>query len=286
MTRHRRHLLLAATLLPLVLSAGCGSGTPAGVDNLPAAAGSREGNVLETARSKGTLRVANTQANPPYSLVDKSNQVVGFDVDVANEVARRLGIKKVEFVAGTFQTFIPGLQSDKWDAVVAGLTVTDERKKQVDFSCPYQVNGVTIFIREGNTTISKETDLAGKRVAVSAGTKQEEQARKINGTKVLTYDNSTLALKDVATGRADAYIGSKFTGAYLAEQNGLAVKPVAGYLSTEVNAMAFPRGQGELTAAANKALADMISDGTLGKISRQWLGGLDVAAELRQQPAC
>jgi ABC-type amino acid transport substrate-binding protein len=90
----------------------------------------------------------------------------------------------------------------------------------------------------------------------------------------------------VATGRADAYIGSKFTGAYLAEQNGLAVKPVAGYLSSEVNAMAFPKDQAELTAAANKALVDMISDGTLSKISRQWLGGLDVAAELRQQPAC
>jgi L-cystine transport system substrate-binding protein len=286
MTRHRHRLLLSAILLPLVLSAGCGSGTPAGLDNLPAAGQSRDGDVLATARSKGVLRVANTQANPPYSLVDKSTQVVGFDVDVANEIAKRLGIKKVEFVAGTFQTFIPGLQADKWDAVIAGLTVTDERKQQVDFSCPYQVNGVSIFVSGRTAGIATEADLAGKRVAVSAGSKQEEQARKISGAKVLTYDNSTLALKDVATGRADAYIGSKFTGAYLAEKNGLAVKPVEGYLSSEVNAMAFPKGQTELTSAANQALADMISDGTLSRMSREWLGGLDVAAELRQQPAC
>jgi cystine transport system substrate-binding protein len=286
MTRHRHRLLLSAIVLPLVLSAGCGSGTPAGVDNLPAAGQSRKGDVLATARSKGVLRVANTQANPPYSLVGKSNQVTGFDVDVANEIARRLGIEKVEFVVGTFQTFIPGLQAGKWDAVIAGLTVTDERKKQVEFSCPYQVNGVSIFVSDRTTGIATEADLAGKRVAVSAGSKQEEQARKISGAKVLTYDNSTLALKDVATGRADAYIGSKFTGAYLAEKNGLAVKPVEGYLSSEVNAMAFPKGQGELTEAANKALADMISDGTLSTMSRHWLGGLDVAAELRQQPAC
>lgn len=284
--RHRRALLLAATVLPLILSAGCGSGTPAGANNLPAAGKVREGDVLATARSKGVLRVANTQANPPYSLVDKSNKVVGFDVDVANEVAKRMGIKKVEFVVGTFQTFIPGLQSDKWDAVIAGLTITDERKKQVDFSCPYQVNGVSIFVANGNTSISKETGLAGKRVAVSAGGTQEQQAQAIKGAKVLTYDNSTLALKDVATGRADAYIGSKFTGAYLAGQSGLAVRPVAGYLSSEFNGMAFPKGQEALTKAANQALAGMISDGTLSRISRQWLGGLDVAAELRQQPAC
>jgi ABC-type amino acid transport substrate-binding protein len=286
MIRRRHVLLFAATLLPLVLAAGCGSGTPAGASNLPAAGKQRAGDVLATARSKGVLRVANTQANPPYSMIDKSNKVVGFDVDVANEIARRLGIKKVEFVPGTFQTFIPGLESDKWDAVIAGLTITDERKQQVDFSCPYQVNGVSIFVADRNTSISKEADLTGKRVAVSAGGTQEQQARKINGAKVLTYDNSTLALKDVATGRADAYIGSKFTGAYLAEQSGLALKSVAGYLSSELNGMAFPKGQEELKKAADRALADMISDGTLSKISRQWLGGLDVAAELKQQPAC
>lgn len=288
MIRHRRcHVLLfAATLLPLVLTVGCGSGTPSGANNLPAAGKAREGDVLATARSKGVLRVANTQANPPYSMIDKSTKVVGFDIDVANEVAKRMGIAKVEFVPGTFQTFIPGLQSDKWDAVIAGLTITDERKMQVDFSCPYQVNGVSIFVTEQNTTISTEADLAGQRVAVSAGGTQEQQAQKIKGAKVLTYDNSTLALKDVATGRADAYIGSKFTGAYLAERSGLAVKPVADYLSSELNGMAFPKGQEELTKAADNALAEMISDGTLSKISRQWLGGLDVAAELRQQPAC
>jgi len=265
---------------------GCGDGTPAGAQNLPGTGQARDGDVLAAARSKGTLRIANTQANPPFSLVDQSNKVVGFDADVANELAKRLGIEKVEFVVGTFQTFIPGLQSDKWDAVVAGLAVTDERKKQVDFSCPYQVNGISIFVSDRNTTITKEADLAGKKVAVSAGTKQEQQARAIKGARVLTYDNSTLALRDVATGRADAYIGSKFTGAYLAKQSGLSVKPVEGYLTSEINAMAFPKGQEALTAAANNALKEMIADGTLSTLSRKWLGGLDVVQELRQQPAC
>lgn len=279
--------LRAAGLAAIValLAAACGTGA-SGTGALAAAGSPRAGSVLEAARAAGVLRVANTQANPPYSFVDASNTVVGFDVDVANEIARRIGIGKVEFVAGTFQSFIPGLQTDKWDAVISGLTVTDERRQQVAFSCPYQVNGVSIFVADGDTAIRSQADLAGKRVAVTAGGTQEKQARAIPGVDVLTYDNSTLALSDVAIGRSDAYLGSRFTGAYLAQQNRLPVRPVEGLLSKESNAMAFPKGADDLVAAANTALTAMEQDGTLSTISRRWLGGLDVVRDLPTGRPC
>lgn len=286
---HRPRLLPAAAAVAAaaLLASACGSGTPADVGSVAAAGGdSRAGNILEQARASGTLRVSNTQANPPYSFVDESNQVVGFDVDVAREVAKRMGIEKVEFIPGTFQTFIPGLQAGKWDAVISGLTITDERKAQVEFSCPYQVNEVSIFVAAGTQGIGGEQDLSGRRVAVSAGSTQEKQVREIEGTKVLTYNNSTLALRDVATGRADAYVGSKFTGAYLAKKNDLNVGPTAGFLSRENNAMAFPKGQTELADAADQALDEMIADGTLSELSRKWLGGLDVVESLKELPEC
>lgn len=280
----RRTAALAAGIA--LLAAGCGSGEPAGVDDLATDGATREGDVLEQIRADGVLRVANTQANPPYSFVDESNDVVGFDVDVAEEIASRMGIDEVEFIVGTFQTFIPGLQSDKWDVVVSGLTITEERQGQVDFSCPYQVNDVAIFVAQGVEGIEEEADLAGRRIAVTAGGTQEELANQIEGATVLSYDNSTLALSDVAAGRADAYIGSKFTGAYLAEQNNLDVSPAEGYLSREINAMAFPKGQEELIAAADEALAEMIDDGTFSDISREWLGGLDMVEGLSELPDC
>ena len=286
----RRHQLLRRTAALAagiaLLAAGCGSGEPADVDDLATDGATREGDVLEQIRADGVLRVANTQANPPYSFVDESNNVVGFDVDVAEEIASRIGIDEVEFIVGTFQTFIPGLQSDKWDVVVSGLTITEERQEQVDFSCPYQVNDVAIFVAQGVEGIEEEADLAGRRIAVTAGGTQEEQANQIEGAMVLTYDNATLALSDVAAGRADAYIGSKFTGAYLADQNNLDVSPAEGYLSREINAMAFPKGQEELIAAADEALAEMIDDGTLSDISREWLGGLDMVEGLSELPDC
>jgi len=286
----RRHQLLRRTAAlaagTALLAAGCGSGEPAGVDDLATDGATREGDVLEQIRADGVLRVSNTQAHPPYSFVDESNNVVGVDVDVAEEIASRMGIDEVEFIVGTFQTFIPGLQSDKWDVVVSGLTITEERQEQVDFSCPYQVNDVAIFVAQGVEGIEEEADLAGRRIAVTAGGTQEEQANQIEGAMVLTYDNATLALSDVAAGRADAYIGSKFTGAYLADQNNLDVSPAEGYLSREINAMAFPKGQEELIAAADEALAEMIDDGTLSDISREWLGGLDMVEGLSELPDC
>jgi cystine transport system substrate-binding protein len=232
---------------------------------------------------RGVIRVANSQTQPPWNYLDANNQPVGYDVDVANEIARRIGIPKVAFVQGTFKTFIEGIKADKWDIVITGLTVTDERREQVDFSCPYQINGVSIFVNDAETAISGEPDLEGKRIAVTAGTTNETYAREsIPGSAVQTYENTTLALTDVGIGRADAYLGSRFVGAYLAKENGLKAKPLPGFLSSEINAMAFRKGEVALGAAVNGALADMIADGTLTALSKKWLQGEDMAGQLSQ----
>lgn len=247
----------------------------------PAASG-----LLAQVRSRGVLRVSNTQSSPPWSFRDDKNALIGYDVDVANELAKRLGIGSVEFIQGTFQTFIPGVQTDKWDIVIAGQSVTEERKQQVGFSDPYQVNGVSIFVSQTNTTITSAADLAGKRIAVSAGSTQETYAReKIPNAEVKTYENGTLALSDVGIGRADAYLGSRFVGSYLADKNGLKVKPTPGFLEREVNAMSFKKEETAFKTEVDRAIQSMIDDGTLTTISQKWLGGLDMAQEMKALPA-
>ena len=246
----------------------------------PATAAAQE--LLAQVKSRGTLRVANTQTTPPWSLRDEKNQVIGYDADVAQELAKRLGVAKIEFIQGTFQTFIPGVQTDKWDIVISGQTITEERKQQVDFSEPYEVNGVSIFVAQSNTTIKTLDDLKGKRIAATAGGTQEKFAReRIPNAEVKSYENATLALTDVALGRADAYLGSRFVGAYLAEKNALKVKPTPGFIEREVNAMSFKKGEPAFKAAVDRALTEMITDGSLSRISQKWLGGLDMAEELK-----
>lgn len=292
-TARRWRMPTALFALALGVSA-CGAGGGESSTSTPGAAGSgslptaatEAGGLLSEIQASGVIRVANTQANPPYSFVDEANEIVGYDVDVANAIAERLGIGEVEFIRGTFQTFIEGLKTDKWDIVISGLTPTDERRLEVDFTCPYQVNGVSIFVNESNTTITGEDDLEGQRIAATAGGTQEQQAQEIPGAEVLSYENSTLALTDVSVGRADAYLGSRFTGLHQAEENDLAVKALPGLLNSEANAIAIAKGQEAFVDAVNDALAEMIEDGTLTEISQRWLGGEDIVEELNKLPDC
>jgi L-cystine transport system substrate-binding protein len=147
------------------------------------------------------------------------------------------------------------------------------------------VNGVAIFVKPDNETIRGQADLAGKRIGVTAGSTQEDFVREnIPDAEVLTYENATLALRDVALGRADAALFSRFVGAYLAEQNNLEVVSTPELLNSEVNAMSFRRGEADFKTAVDQALVEMIEDGTLTDISRRWLGGLDMTEELRLLP--
>jgi cystine transport system substrate-binding protein len=277
MTRFRRScsirqpLFLPALLALLMVAAACSAAA---------------GDVLDRVRNAGTVRVALTEANPPWNFVDAaSSRPAGYDVDVANELARRLSVGKVEFIASNFQSFIEGVRANRFDMVISGQTITPQRSEQVDFSRPYEVNGVSIFVRAGNRSINGLSDLAGRRVGVSAGTTQEKLARdKIAGADVRTYDNATLGLTDLGHGGVDAVLVSRFQGSFLADRNGLPVRPVDGLLEREINGMSFEKGSPRFKQAVDQALTAMIDDGTLSEISRRWLGGLDMAAELRQLP--
>ncbi len=270
----QRPLRAAISLLLVTASAvlsGCSGG---GTDN-----------VLQRVQDNGTLRVALTQANPPWNYLDDAGKPVGYDVDVAHEVARRIGVEDVEFVASNFQSFIEGVRAGRFDIVISGQTITDERKKQVDFSRPYQVNGVSIFVPAAGGAVSSLADLEGKTVAVSAGTTQEKFAREeIPGVQVKTYQNATLGLTDLSRGNADAMLVSRFQGTYLAKQNQLQVRPVGKLLESEVNAMSFRKGSTEFKKEIDQAISDMMADGTLTRISQQWLD-LDMTQELQALPA-
>lgn len=284
--------------LAVLITAACGgAGTPAAsptavtasaaatAATAPTAAAATGGRLLEQVKAKGVLRVANPQTSPPYSLRDEKNEVVGFDVDMANDLVKRLGIPKVEFIQGTFDTFIPGLQSDKWDVVIAGQAITEERKLQVDFSLPYRVSTVTIFVHQDNTTIKSLDDLRGKRIAVPTGSSDLKTAQGVQGAEVKTYENATLALTDVSLGRADGYLGSRFVGLYLAQKAGLKVKATAANIGLEQNAMSFKKGETAFKAEVDKAIRAMAADGTLTSISKKWFGPTeDMATEVKKIP--
>jgi cystine transport system substrate-binding protein len=231
------------------------------------------GGALDRIRTVGVIRIANTQSSPPWSFLDDKNQPAGYDVDMAREVARRLGVAKVEFVADSFKNFVAGLKTDKYDLVMNDLTPTAERMQQVDFSAPYGVEDFRIFVRQDNKDIHGDKDLAGKRVGVTTGSSNESWSRAhLPQATIQSYENGSLIFADLGIGRIDAVIISHFGGLRYATARKLPIKEVGEPLTYQLSAAALRKDEPELREAVSKAVADMKADGTIEKLGQKWVG--------------
>jgi len=228
---------------------------------------------LERIKSEQIIRIANTQTSPPWSMLGDDNKPTGYDVAMARELAKRMGIAKVVFTADTYKNFVSGLKTGKYDLVMNDLTPTAERMKQIDFSVPYGVEQFRIFVHKNNTDIVSRATLAGKRVGVSSGSSNETWSRaNLRESDIRTYDNGSLIFNDLAIGRIDAVIISHFGGMRYAEANKVPTKEVGEPLTYQLAAAGLAKDQPELLAAVNKALESMLADGTVARLSAQFVG--------------
>lgn len=228
---------------------------------------------LSRIRAANVIRIANTQTSPPWSMLSTENKPEGYDVAVAEELAKRLKIAKVEFVADSFKNFVEGLKTGKYDLVMNDLTPTPERAKQVDFATPYGVEQFRIFVNARNTDIKSRATLAGKRVGATTGSSNESWSlANLKQSQILGYENGALLFNDLSLGRIDAVIISHFGGMRYAEVNHLPVKEVGEPLTYQLSAPALAKNQPELLQAVSTAIGDMRADGTISKIAARWVG--------------
>ncbi len=273
------HHFIPACLLAALLGSAAAAVT---AQNIPA-------DILASARASGVIRIANTQSSPPWSLIDDKLQPAGYDVEVAKEVARRIGVAKVVFVADSFKNFVEGLKAGKYDMVMNDLTPSPEREKQVDFAAPYGVEDFRIFVLASNTSIKDKPNLKGKKVGVTTGTTNESWARaNLKESDIRAYDNGGFVFNDLGNGRIDAVISSHFGGMKYANVNMLPIKEVGPVLIYQLSAPALPKGQQPLKEAVSKAIGDMTRDGTIDRLARRWVGAeFDMVGDIQralQQP--
>ncbi|WP_144140942.1 transporter substrate-binding domain-containing protein [Paraburkholderia sp. BCC1884] len=241
-------------------------------------------NALQRLRQASSITIANTQASPPWSQIDDQNQPAGYDVDVATEVAKRIGVKKVTFIADTFSNFIDGLRVGKYDIVVNSMAATAPRKKIVDFSAPYAPQEFRIWVSDKVIGINGVNDLAGRDVGVEAGTSNEVWARAhLTSSKIHSYDNGGFLYNDLASGRIDAVIESHFAGLKEKQINHLPIHESGPVLTISLGCVAISKNQPELVDAINQAIGDMIADGTLERLGHKWLGAdYDVVGDIHK----
>ena len=200
----------------------------------------------------------------------KSGELVGFDVDVGKELARRMG-KTPAPTTTPWQTIIQGLKAGKYDAILGSMAITEKREEQVLFSRPYYRSGAQIFVAANDDAVAGKTDLRGKRIGVVKASTFKEVAEKLTAPEnVVGYDSDVVALQDLTTGRLDAVITDQVVGFSAIKQNDLSIKPVGDPLYVDRMGIAVHKDNHELLDEINAALEEMIADGTYAKISNKW----------------
>jgi cystine transport system substrate-binding protein len=262
-----KKLIIVSAVLFVTVFAFAGGKTDAA--NTPA-------NSLERVKASGELVIGIEGTYPPYTYHDAAtNRLVGYDVEVGEAVAAKLGVKP-RFVESHWDSLIIGLDSKLWDTVINQVGVTSARKEKYDFSTPYTYTHGVLIVKNNNNTITGFGDLKDKSSAQTITSNWAQLAESFGASIVGTAGfNESIQL--VLDNRADATINDDVTYAdYLKEHPESQSKIVATSSDVTESAAILAKNQPELLAAINKALADLSADGTLTKISQKYLN-LDVS---------
>jgi polar amino acid transport system substrate-binding protein len=284
-----------------LVAAGCGEDTPpADGDGSPAGEGvcatydQNAGDLLAQICKNNKIRVSTDPAYPPQSELNaETGEYEGFDIDVAKEIAKRLGVAAPAWETPDWEVLTAGSWNDRWDMSVGSMTPIAERQKVLDFTEPYSFVPAVVVVHEDSTVTDVTTDLDGKKIGVCSDCTYQfflEKTLEIPGfefnfviddAKVQGYDTDTTALQDLALGngtRLDAVLTSVTTAEAFAKDN--PVKIVGDPIFGEPLAIAFDKSSDlddtSLLDAVDKIVADMHSDGTLTELSKKWYDGIDV----------
>jgi polar amino acid transport system substrate-binding protein len=223
---------------------------------------------LEEIKTDGKIIVATEGAYPPFNYFQGS-KLAGFEVELAEAMVKKMGLN-IEWKALSFDALLAGLRQDRWDMVIASFGITEERSKAVTFTSPHYCSGGVIVSKDANLRTGDQ--LVGKIVAVQTGSTYMENVKKIAGVKeVKNFPQDTDARSALISGRVDAWVSDRFVVKTVMESNPNSGLKTGGYLFVEKIASAVKKGNAPLAAAIDKALADVMADGTYKTISEKYM---------------
>lgn len=236
--------------------------------------------LLKQVLDKGTL-VAGMEGNwAPWSYHDlDTNEVIGYDADTARAIGEKLGVE-VQIVEAPWESLFAGLDDGRYDIVINGVEVTDERSEKYDFSEPYAYIHTALVVRKDNEEIKSFDDLKGKKTVNSIGSTYMELAESY-GASAAGVSTLNDTIQNVIDGRADATLNADVSiYDYLNQQPDANIKIVA--TTEDASHVAIPIRKGDETAsfekAVNAAIEELKADGTLAELSGKYFGS-DVTKE-------
>jgi polar amino acid transport system substrate-binding protein len=262
----KKFIALAMTVVMSgLLLAGCGSSKTEG--------SASTGGSTSTAPQKIVIGLDDNF--PPMGFRDEKNEIVGFDIDMAKEAAKRLGME-VEFKPIDWNSKEVELNSKKIDAIWNGLTITDERKQNILFTNPYMANKQIIIVQP-NSKIKTKADLAGKVVGTQEGSSSvdainAEPAVAKTFKELKKYPDFVAALLDLKSGRVEAVVVDEVVGRYYISKKPGEYTVIADNFGAEEYGVGLRKGDTELQGKLQKALDDMKKEGKSAEISKKWFG--------------
>jgi len=244
------------------------------------ACGSKDGGKdtsLKYIQDKGEFILGLDDSFPPMGFRDEADNIVGFDIDLANAVCEELGVK-LKLQPIKWEAKEQELSTKNIDCIWNGFSITPERLENMTMSIPYMGNSISLVVLK-DSEIKSMADMAGKSLAVQSGSSAEEtldsdenKAFKDSLGKTYGFSDYVTALMDLETGNSDAVLMDSVVATYMINEAGKDFVVLGDNLIAEEYAIGFRKGETNLCAAVEKALKDLKADGTIEEISTKWFG--------------
>jgi len=223
------------------------------------------------AAAKNKIVFATNPEFPPFEYVTSKGVIGeydGIDMAIAVKIGEKLGME-VEMQSMEFDSLLVALQNGQIDATIAGMTMTEERAKSVDFATPYYTATQVMIVPEGSA-IAKAQDMAGKAISVVQGYTGETCVQEL-GYEYTAFKKGTECVMELVNGKCDVVVIDSATAqAYIKDQKGLKIVEDPAAFASEQYSIAVQKGNTELLNKLNKAIEEMLADGTISEISAKY----------------
>lgn len=216
------------------------------------------------------IKVATDATFAPFEYTDDDGNLVGFDVDLMNAIAEKAGIE-FEWVNVPFDSVLAGLSECQYDAAIAAISISDERKQSMLFSTPYLDAGLVVVVNKETTDIAGIDDLAGKSVAAQLGTTGEMVAQEIADVDYKPYDSYELAFLELANKGVDAVIADNPLAMGYIAANPEKIMIVGDIVNSEQYGIAICKDNADLQAKIDAALMELIDSGYVSDLASEYI---------------
>ena len=280
--RIKRFAAFAAAMCLLVLS-GCGgedapaTGQPGQGQETGQVTGAPEGgqgentDLLARIRDKGEITIALEGNWSPWGYHDEDDKLVGYDVEIGEKIAEKLGVK-VNFVESGWDSLLAGVESGRFDMIINGVDVDEDRQAKFELSTPYAYGRTVVIVRSDDDSIQEMEDLDGKSTANTLQSTYANVAESY-GASVTPVDDFIQTIELLTAGRIDATLNAEVSFFdYLSIHPDAPVKIACYDSQTTEQAIVMTKGETALREAVDKALEEMREDGTLTQLSEKYFG--------------